>query len=101
MVVESQLARVTILSPVGKSRLEIESDELAERATSLSGKVIGFLDDGVSKVLFDRAKELFQQNVQPVDMPTWMKPNPSVPAPQDVLDEIVTKCDVAIVGTCF
>ena len=101
MVTELASKKVTLLNPVGKSRLELTSNVLAAGTTSLQGKVIGFLDDGVSKVLFDRAMELFSRHIQPAEMVLWVKPNPSFPATPEMLAEISSKCDAAIVGTCF
>lgn len=89
-----------VLDPVGETRFSQERDLLSERAVTLDGKVVGFLDDGVSGDYFERFQELIRERFEPREMPYWRKPLSSAPSPEGLIAEVADHCDTVIVGTC-
>jgi len=87
-----------VLSPVGeKKRIDVER-ELAPRLATLSGKVIGLIDDGAGKAYFQRIEELLKEKVKPAQVIRKVKPHLSQPSSTELLDEVVKACKAVIVG---
>lgn len=97
-----ELARkpLTVLNPVGETRFAHQEDRLSERAATLDGKVLGFVDDGISADYFARFQELIRERFEPREMPYWKKPLLSAPSPIELIEEVAARCDAVIVGTC-
>lgn len=87
-----------VLSPVGEKKHIDVGRELAPRLATLSGKVVGLIDDGVGKAYFQRIEELLKEKVKPAQIIRKVKPHLSQPSPTELLDEVVKACKAVIVG---
>ncbi|MBI2887805.1 MAG: hypothetical protein HYY02_11425 [Chloroflexi bacterium] len=72
----------------------------AKRVESLSGKVVGLLDNGKSN--FDHLLDDFEASIR-AEYPTATilrrrKPSVSSPCPPDTMKELLEKCDIVITG---
>lgn len=87
-----------VLSPVGETKQVEMKDELAPRLATLSGKIVGLVDDGAGKAYFQRIEELLKDKVKPAQIIRKVKPHLSRPSPAELLDEVAKACDAVIVG---
>lgn len=87
-----------VLSPVGEKQRTEARDELAPRLATLSGKVVGIVDDGAGKAYFQRIEELLKEKVKPAQIIRKVRPHLSQPSPAELLDEIAQVSDAVIVG---
>ena len=88
-----------VLSPIGDSKFAQAKDEVSDRVGQFDNKVIGVIDDGAGKVYFDRIKQLFSESYKGVKVVHRVKPMLSAPSPLELIDEIASISDAAIVGT--
>lgn len=87
-----------VLSPVGEQKRREVTVSLSPRPATLSGEVVGIVDDGVAKEYFKRIEELLNETVKPAKIIRRVKPHFSRPSPQELLDEIAKVCTAVIVG---
>lgn len=88
-----------VLNPVGVSKFAQAKDEVSTRIGQFDDKTIGVIDDGAGKVYFDRIQQLFSESFKGVRVVHRVKPMLSAPAPLEIIDEIASISDAAIVGT--
>lgn len=71
---------------------------LPSRPASLSGRRLGFLNNGKinADVLLRYLEEILRQQYQIATVVWATKPGPSQPALPAVIDELVAQCDLAI-----
>ena len=74
--------------------------ELAERAASLRGKVVGLLDNSKpnSDLILRYVGEILRERHGVAELVVASKGDSSTSAPVDVLDELVRRCHFAITG---
>ncbi|MBI2906587.1 MAG: hypothetical protein HYX92_02895 [Chloroflexi bacterium] len=86
-----------ILDPTAEP--EEEEIALAAPVGDLNGKVIGFIDNGwwSLNVALTRIQELLNQKYRPAEI-IWRKKSGSQPAPDEIIEDLAKKCDLAIVG---
>ena len=87
-----------VLNPVGEKKSTGIKDKLAPRPDTLSGKVIGIIDDGAGKAYFQQIKKLLQEKVKPARIIHRVRPHLSQPSPIELVDEIAQASDAVIVG---
>ena len=74
--------------------------ELAPRAESLRGKVVGLLDNSKpnsDKILFF-VGEILRERHGVAELVVASKPDTSTCAPPDILDQLVQRCHFAVTG---
>ena len=73
---------------------------MAERLSDIRGKTVGFLWNNKPNgdVLFGRLEELLRQKYEISGASYGRKPTASIPASDEVLDQLVASVDAAIVG---
>lgn len=93
-------ARVFMLDPVGQ--VETGTGDLAERVSDLNGKTLGFIFNGhySARVLFARVRERLEENFKFSEVIYKLKPNLGARSPKETIEELASKCDVAVVGVC-
>ncbi len=96
MVIEATKFR--LLDPTVKPL--IESASLAPRPHDLNGKVVGLLANGKRNAdrLLDAVFSLLEARYQFKDVVRLNKGDPSRPAPEPIMDELLQQCDVVITG---
>ncbi len=89
---------ITVLDPTAPPRKL--SYDMALRLPDIRGKTLGFLWNSKPNgdVLFGRLEELLRQKYEITGAVYRRKPTSSAPATQQVLDELATSVDVAVVG---
>ena len=89
---------ITVLNPTAPPR-EVRY-AMAERLSSIQGKSVGFLWNNKPNgdVLFGRLEELLRQKYEIKSASYGKKPTASVPATEEVLDQLVASADAVIVG---
>ena len=87
-----------VLNPVGEKKSTGVKDKLAPRLDTLSGKVVGIIDDGAGKAYFQRIEELLKEKVKPARIIHKVRPHLSQPSPVELVDEIAKASDAVIVG---
>lgn len=93
---------ITVLDPLGE--VKPSTAKLAPRLGNPNGKVVGVLHNGGARgsgEQLQRIAELFQKEHKLADLVFRTKPNLSRMAPKEILDELVAKCDVVVVGTAL
>lgn len=90
-----------VLCPVDEAKEKIEEHRLSPRVSSLEGKVIGLLNNGVPNSFFPRLQQLFQERYPSAKVLHWKKIYGSKPAPADQLEEVVKNSDVVVVGVAI
>lgn len=89
---------ITVLNPTAPPR-EVRY-AMAERLSDIRGKSVGFLWNNKPNgdVLFGRLEELLRQKYEIKDVSYGKKPTASVPATDEVLDQLVASADAVVVG---
>jgi hypothetical protein len=91
-----------VFNPTGVVRKKSVEDLLF--LDELRGKTIGLVDDGWGgkwcRQFFDRIGELFTERCGVAEVVHLEKPLLSKPSPDSLLDEVVARCDAAVVGLC-
>ena len=94
------MTTVTLYDPTAPRR---EASPAAARAAlaSLEGTVVGFIDNAKPNFnhLVDDLAELLQAKHGVARVVKRRKRSASVPAPQEVLDELARECDLVITGS--
>ena len=96
MVIKATKARMTVLDPTS-APLPVDT-KLAERSDSLSGKVLGLLDNhklNASKLL-DEIHDLLAERYDFSQVVRRTKNDVSRPCPKDIVEEMAATCDVVI-----
>ena len=98
MAVQAGSGKIEVLDPRGDSpRVKVQ---MAPRPESLRGVRVGLLDN--SKInagrLLGFVADLLQRDVDVKELISLCKADATRPAPADLLDELVARCDVAIVA---
>lgn len=90
--------RIVVLDPSAPPR--VLSHEMALRPADIRGKRLGFLWNSKPNgdVLFGRLEELLREKYEITGVVHRRKPTSSAPATEQVMDELATSVDVAIVG---
>ncbi|MBI2907910.1 MAG: hypothetical protein HYX92_09665 [Chloroflexi bacterium] len=85
-----------LLNPVGE--VDVQQLKLAPRLKSLEGTVGGFIDNHKvnSDVFLARLLELLKEKYGMAEAIMRTKPLSSVPAPQEIIDEMAAKCDFVV-----
>ena len=96
MVVEA--TKITILNPTVESLPGSTSP--APRSESLDGAVVGLLGNGRpnSVKLLDAVYSMLQDRYQFKDVVRLNKSDASRPAPQQMIDQLLERCDLVITG---
>ena len=96
------MATITLFDPTAPRR-EAEKSVMAGKTTlvALSGKVVGFIDNAKPNfgLLADDLGELLMSKYGVARIIKRRKPSASVPAKQDVIEELSGECDVVITGS--
>lgn len=97
-VLEERRQEIVILDPTGE--VEERAFVRSPRLDCLTGKTVGFLSDGIhtSTPFLERLGELLLVKHQVKRVVLKVKPNLSLPAPKEMLDELVTQADAIVVG---
>lgn len=76
------------------------SASLAPRPLDLNGKVLGLLANGKRNAdrLLDAVAALLQERYQVKGVVRVNKGDPSRPAPEPIMDDLLKQCDVVITG---
>ena len=79
---------------------EKKTDGIAVRSGSLDGKVIGLLSNNKpnSELLLRGVVDLLKEKYNVKEVVEANKGSHRVPAPQDMIDDLVTKCDAVVVA---
>ncbi|MDA0733678.1 MAG: hypothetical protein O2909_02640 [Chloroflexi bacterium] len=90
--------RIVVLDPSAPPR--VLSHDMALRPADIRGKRLGFLWNSKPNgdVLFGRLEQLLREKYEITDVVYRRKPTSSAPATSQVMDELATSVDVAIVG---
>lgn len=90
--------RIVVLDPSAPPR--VLSHDMALRPADIRGKRLGFLWNSKPNgdVLFGRLEQLLREKYEITDVVYRRKPTSSAPATAQVMDELATSVDVAIVG---
>ena len=96
MVIEA--TKITVLDPTVQAMLE--STSLAIRPESLDGAVVGLLANGKrnSEELLDAVYSMLQDRYQFKDVVRLNKGDVSRPAPQQIMNQLLERCDLVITG---
>ncbi len=101
MTVQEMKAKVVVFSPVGKTRMTTGNNVIAKRLGEIDGKSIGFLDDGqVEGRLLEYVERVLRERYKTQNTFYWRKPDRSKQASQQMLEDIINKCDAVIIGVC-
>ncbi|HZA24568.1 MAG TPA: hypothetical protein VFA32_18550 [Dehalococcoidia bacterium] len=89
---------IVVLDPTAQPR-ELRHT-MAPRRPDIRGLSVGFLWNSKPNgdILFARLEELLREKYEVTDATYRRKPTSSVPAAREMLDELATSVDVAIVG---
>jgi hypothetical protein len=89
---------IEVLSPV--SRVAESAVPLAPRVPTLTGRVVGLLDNSKSgtRPFLDRVEELLQREHGVSRIVRYAKPAAALPAPDEMLDAASRECDVVVNG---
>ena len=89
---------IVVLNPTAPPR-EVRY-AMAERLSDIRGKSVGFLWNSKPNgdVLFGRLEELLHQKYEITGTSYGRKPTASIPASEEVLDQLVTSVDAVVVG---
>jgi hypothetical protein len=80
---------------------EEKTGGIAARPGSLDGKVVGLLSNNKpnSELLLRGVIDLLKEKYNVKEVVVANKGSHRVPAPQDMIDDLVTKCDAVVVAT--
>lgn len=94
----TSLGKVVVLDPTAQPR-ELRH-VMAQRRPDIRGLSLGFLWNSKPNgdILFQRLEELLREKYEITTATYRRKPTSSVPATRQVLDELATTVDVAVVG---
>ena len=92
-------ANITVFEPTAPYRSEGQQQRLA--LDTLNGKVVGFVDDTKQNFnyLVDDLAELLQSRYGVKSTVKHRKRGPSVPASNEVFEDLVAQCDLVITGS--
>ena len=88
---------LVVVHPAAEDRAELV--EAVPRPRSLEGAVVGLVDN--ARTNSDRFMQVLGQLLEKAgvgSVVTRRKPNPSVPLPDDVFDELLKRCDIVVHG---
>ena len=90
--------RIAVYSPLAA---EAKAFQRRQPLVSLIGKVIGFIDNGKPNFnyLVDDLADLLMRKYGAAAVIKRRKRGPSVPAPQQMMSEIVAHCDAVVTGS--
>ena len=90
--------KIVVLNPTAPPR-EVRY-AMAERLSDIRGKSVGFLWNHKPNgdVLFGRLEELLRQKYEIAGASYGQKPTASIPASEEVLDQLVASVDAVVVG---
>ena len=79
----------------------VQTEGIATRSGSLDGKVVGLLSNNKpnSELLLRGVSDLLKEKYQVKEVVEANKGSHRVPAPQDIIDDMVAKCDAVVVAT--
>lgn len=99
MTMQELKHKIVVFSPVGRTKVLSNSNELAKRLGEIEGKTISFLDSAqVEAKLLEDVERLFRERYKPKETYYWQKPSRSHPAPQQMVKDIIEKSDAVIIG---
>jgi hypothetical protein len=92
------LPKLMLISPVNEAI--IAQSALAPRLTSLRGKRVGLLDNSKTKAgkMLDTVAAILDAQYGFTDIVRHRKPSASKPASPEAIDELVSACDLVVVG---
>ena len=78
-----------------------QSEGVAPRPGSLDGKVVGLLSNNKpnSELLLRGVIDLLKENYSVKEVVEANKGTHRLPAPQDIIDDLVARCDVVVTAT--
>ncbi len=84
-----------VLNPVAQQRGDLQPRSVSTRPSTLDGKTIGLLWNGFRNgdVALNRAGEMFRERFKDVRTPFYIGGHP---APEPVLAQAATECDVVV-----
>lgn len=93
------MSAMEILDPAGST--SAASRTLAPRPASLTGAVIGVLDNSKpnARVLLDGVARALAAKLGAAEVRTWRKPGASIGATRAVLDEMAAACGVVLTAS--
>jgi hypothetical protein len=92
---------VTLFDPTAPARPVNDGTRAASALASLSGKVVGFIDNAKPNfdVLADDIGALLEAKLGVARVVKHRKPSASVPARPEVIEALAAECDVVITGS--
>ena len=88
---------ITVVHPAAEDRAELV--EAAPRPPRLEGTVVGLVDN--ARTNSDRFMRVIAQLLKTAGIGSVVirrKPNPSLPLPDEALDELLKRCDILVHG---
>lgn len=78
-----------------------QTEGIATRSGSLDGKVVGLLSNNKpnSELLLRGVSDLLKEKYQVKEVVEANKGSHRIPAPQEIIDDMVARCDVVVVAT--
>ena len=71
------------------------------RLKDLKGAVVGILDDNLDLPFTARLEQIFHERVPEAQVRHWHKPYGTAPSPKDLIEEVASQADVAVVGVAL
>lgn len=68
------------------------------RPKDLRGVHIGIVDDNMDPPFTERLEQLFRERVPQAEVRRWHKPFATAPSPKELIEEVASRADVAVVG---
>ncbi|MEK7214905.1 MAG: hypothetical protein AAB289_04855 [Chloroflexota bacterium] len=91
-------ATLVILDPLGE--VAVTDHPLAPRLRDLRGKTLGIIDNGMpgSNDILSTLADMMRETEGIKEVIVRIKPNVSRPAPPEIVNELVARCDFVICG---
>lgn len=95
------MSSLIVLNPTGQVRSRVREGALAPRLAGFDTGTIGLIDDGLlgSEYYMRGLERLLQDEFPGIQTRFWLKPILSRPAPANLIEEAVERCDAVIVGS--
>ena len=92
------MATLKMLDPRGS--INLKDRPLVPGVDTLEGKVIGIIDNGQSNstTMFQELAKLIEERFQPKEVIFRTQPSHMQGAPNALMEDFVTRCDVVITG---
>lgn len=98
MDVPAARGKLVLMNPVGY--LTAAETSVAPRVSDLDGKVVGFLFNGhwAAPVVFKTVREKLVERFKFSEVVDKLKPKVGAPSPSEDIDDVASRCDLAVLG---